>query len=229
MVERILSIVKRGKFDFRHVGSPSDPLAHLFEEWVPYYLLKYAVARALQPKSILEIGVRFGYSARAFLEASPRASYLGIDNRSEEFGGGGPDAALWAVRILAPYDAKFIEGDSQQMTSFPGQHYDLTHVDGQQDGEGMYRDLWKAFDCSTFVLLDGFTWTRKNYEGVSRFLLDRRRDIDYYFVIPGYAGELLIKVAEEYRDLRSPRNSVICPPPSTWDEFDRDESLRRHS
>ena len=63
MIDQILAAQREATFDFREHAHPADPLAHHFEEWVPYYRLKFAIAKALRPASILEIGVRFGYSA----------------------------------------------------------------------------------------------------------------------------------------------------------------------
>ena len=78
MVEAILTELSKSSFDFRNFANPSDPLSGLFEEWIPYYRLKFCIAKVLQPKSILEVGVRYGYSARSFLEASPSASFSAV-------------------------------------------------------------------------------------------------------------------------------------------------------
>ena len=66
MIESVLDEFFKTEFDFREFANPSDPLSSLFEEWIPYYRLKFCIAKALQPQSILEVGVRFGYSARTF-------------------------------------------------------------------------------------------------------------------------------------------------------------------
>jgi hypothetical protein len=66
---------------------PDDPLSYLFDEWQPYYRLKWAIASVVAPGSILEIGVRNGYSAGAFLGARPRARYLSIDADTDTHGG----------------------------------------------------------------------------------------------------------------------------------------------
>src|ERR1035438_4093889 len=52
---------KQSDYDFRLSACPDDPFRYLFDEWVPYYRGKWAIARYLQPKRILEIGVRYGY------------------------------------------------------------------------------------------------------------------------------------------------------------------------
>ena len=180
------------EYDFRLTACPRDNLRARFPEWVSYYRMKWAIARALQPASILEVGVRYGYSALAFLDACPHAHYLGIDIDSDEFGGT-KGAIDWARKIAAGHNAEFLIADSQKMSEFPGGTYDLIHVDGQQDGDGSFHDLQLAVPQGRFVLLDGFFWTQENFQAVSDFLFRYRDLIDYYFVIPGYAGELLIK------------------------------------
>ncbi len=79
MIERIIRAYEESNYDFRQYANLADPLRDLFPEWVDYYRMKWAIAKVLQPESILEVGVRFGYSARAFLEACPDAVYTGID------------------------------------------------------------------------------------------------------------------------------------------------------
>jgi SAM-dependent methyltransferase len=195
MLDKILETARQGQFDFRSYANPADPLQHLFADWVPYYRMKWAIALVLQPQSILEIGVRYGYSARAFLEAAPGAELVGIDLDSDRFGGV-KGAIDWARGNLRDYDCELIVGDSQGMDRFPGESYDLIHVDGQQDGDGSFRDLELALKQGRYVLVDGYHWTQTNYLAVNDFLFQNRHSLDWYAAIPGYAGELLIKVAE---------------------------------
>jgi len=98
MLDAIVSCSRTTNYDFRATACAQDPLTHLFADWVPYYKTKWAIARVLQPASILEIGVRYGYSAAAFLNACPGATYLGIDLDSDTFGGV-KGAIQWARRI----------------------------------------------------------------------------------------------------------------------------------
>jgi 2-polyprenyl-3-methyl-5-hydroxy-6-metoxy-1,4-benzoquinol methylase len=194
MLDKILETARQSQFDFRSWANPQDPLRHLFADWVPYYRMKWAIASVLQPQSILEIGVRYGYSARAFLEAAPRARFVGIDLDSDRFGGVN-GAIDWARGSLRDYDCELIVADSQGMDQFPGSQYDLIHVDGQQDGDGSFRDLELALNQGRYVLVDGYHWTQTNYLAVNDFLFQNRDRLDWYAAIPGYAGELLIKVA----------------------------------
>jgi SAM-dependent methyltransferase len=191
MLQDILRLASASTYDFRVTACPQDPLRHKFADWVPYYRLKWAIARVLQPRSILEIGVRFGYSAATFLNACPGATYLGIDNDSETYGGH-KGAIQWARQITSGADVEYLIADSQQLAEFPGGMYDLIHIDGQQDGVGSINDLRKALGRAKYILVDGFFWTRENFLHVSEFLWRYRDVLESIVVIPGYAGELLI-------------------------------------
>jgi SAM-dependent methyltransferase len=200
MLDEILKIYRSSSFDFRRYAYADDPLKDRFPEWVPYYRLKHSIARAIQPRSILEVGVRYGYSAFSFLDACPEAHYLGIDNNSEGFGGS-RGSIYWAKEQARSFHADFLIADSQRMMQFPGGEYDLIHIDGQQDGLGTYHNLYLALHQADFILLDGFFWFRENFQSACKFLRDHRKQIEYFGSIPGYAGELLIRVAPAYRRL----------------------------
>jgi 2-polyprenyl-3-methyl-5-hydroxy-6-metoxy-1,4-benzoquinol methylase len=190
-ITNILELAAASDYDFRNLANPQDPLKHLFNEWLPYYRLKWAIARVLKPERILEIGVRFGYSASAFLDACPNAAYLGIDNDSE-VSGGQKGAIQWARRVTEKFDATYLIADSQQLEEFPGGPYDLIHVDGQQDGAGSIQDLRKALPKARHILFDGYFWTRTNFQHVSEFLYCYCDVIESCVILPGYGGELLI-------------------------------------
>jgi len=191
MIEEILAAYRDGAFDFREFANPADPLAYRFEEWVPYYRLKHAIAKVLQPASILEIGVRFGYSAQAFLAASPGARYVGVDNDTTT-SGGSTGALEWAGRALAGRAVELIRADTQGLEVLPGGPYDLIHVDGQQDGDGTHHDLTLALEKGRYILLDRYFSSQMNLMAASLFLEKYRSLIEYAVAIPGYAGELLI-------------------------------------
>lgn len=233
-IRYILELAAASDYDFRRSANPNDPLKHLFEDWVSYYRLKWAIARVLQPKRILEIGVRFGYSAAAFLDACPGATYLGIDIDSEDFGGH-KGAIHWARRITREFSADYLIADSQQLDEFPGGCYDLIHIDGQQDGAGSIRDLIKALAKGRHILVDGYFWTRTNFLHISEFLYCHRDAIESCVIIPGYGGELLITPrmtagtpdrAATSRDLRSAYTAsyylTVC---KGSEEYKRDRGL----
>ena len=195
MLDSICRIAMEAQYDFRGTAYPDDPMKERFPEWVSYYQTKWAIARVLEPKSILEIGVRFGYSAAAFLNGFPSAEYLGIDLDADSFGGT-RGAIEWAKKITGLFRASFLIADSQRMDRFPGDVYDLIHVDGQQDGDGTFHDMQLAAKQGRYILADGYFWTRQNFSALTEFLYQFRDQIQYYGVIPGYAGELLIRMRD---------------------------------
>lgn len=144
---------------------------HLAECWAPwdpfrphpvrlYYEAKHAVAQRLSPASILEIGVRAGYSALAFLWAVPSSEYLGLDAQTEDYEQS-TDLAEHAARILTPYDARFQHVDTQTLDRLPltrdGGPFDLVHVDGDHSREGAEHDIRLALDSgASWVLVDDY-------------------------------------------------------------------------
>lgn len=201
MIDRILQIYEESHYDFRKTAFSQDPLAHLFPQWVDYYRMKAAIAEALQPKTILEIGVRFGYSAAAFLHGAPGARYIGIDSDSPSFGGS-VGALDWARATLPAGQTELIQADSQAMSRFPGGIYDLIHIDGQQDGDGTFLDLEKALRQAHVILLDGYFWSTPNFLSANEFIRKYRRAIEYFLAIPGYAGDLIICVKPSALNVR---------------------------
>src|SRR5581483_5808416 len=197
MFDQILQCARSSDYDFRKTAHPADPLANRFPEWSEYYKMKWAISRTLRPRSILEIGVRYGYSGLAFLDACPSASYLGIDLDSDLFGGV-KGAIGWAREKMSGYNAELLVGNTQTMHRLPGGVYDLIHVDGQQDGDGSFHDLELAIRQGGWVLADGFFWTQTNFLALSDFLYRYRDTFEFYGVIPGYAGELLIKMSPAF-------------------------------
>lgn len=187
-------------FDFTKYAYAGDPLRYLFETWKPYYNMKYHMCKSLAPKSILEIGVRYGYSAAAFLNAAPGVQYVGIDNDSAA-SGGVPGAIQYARDTLKGYNVEFIIADTQTMSRFPtpqgrDELYDLIHVDGQQDGDGTFHDLELALRQGRYILVDGYFWTKENLLATTYFVDKYKLFIDYAITIPGYAGEMLIQVKD---------------------------------
>jgi 2-polyprenyl-3-methyl-5-hydroxy-6-metoxy-1,4-benzoquinol methylase len=98
---------------------------------------------------------------------------------------------------LAPYDAHIERVDTQRLDELPGGPYDLVHVDGQQDGDGSLHDLRLALGKAKFILVDGIFWTRQNLDASTHFLQKYRSLIEYAVVVPGYAGDLVVRVRDD--------------------------------
>jgi hypothetical protein len=107
------------------------------------YDWKFRLAQVLQPRRILELGVRFGYSAAAFLAASPGAEYYGVDADNGANGGivgAYREARAMLAREFPDRTITVRKLDTQKRIP-RGKGYDLVHVDADHSYKGCLNDL----------------------------------------------------------------------------------------
>ena len=162
-----------------------------------YMAFKNAVAKILDPGRIFEIGVGSGIAAHAFLNACPKAHYLGIDNRSMEKKYGSYSLVDRAIELLKGFDdATVIDDDSQQLTEFYGGPYDLIHVDGDHRRDACAHDVtlaWYALADSGFILVDDARDTAVAagvFDAIHRL---RTGSLDWAYFEDTWTGNLLIR------------------------------------
>jgi predicted O-methyltransferase YrrM len=140
-------------FDFKSIEARFHEHDRIHpDQWRGSYEMKYITAKLIKPQSILEFGVRCGYSAMAFFQACPTADYLGIDTNGAVDGGfeGSLDFAREALRS---YRVRFQEmstrdfgseivGTKFSIDQYP--QYDLIHVDAEHTFDGCLYDLYLA-------------------------------------------------------------------------------------
>ena len=179
---------------------PEDPTAtpERIEQYKEYYKVKYEICKAQDPKVIAEIGVRAGYSAWTFLQACPNAKYFGYDANNGTHGGqGGEDGkfSAWAKKILADYDIRLADVDTQKVNDLPIGGVDLFHVDGDHTFNGVMHDLDLAFDSISeygLILIDDITYIDSVRAGVYEWIRDHRDKVSNEFV-ESLRGEMLIR------------------------------------
>jgi hypothetical protein len=125
------------------------------------YRVKYAIARLIRPNRILEVGVRFGYSARSFLFAAPKASYVGIDFDEPSFGSYDGIPRLWAEqRLKFCYPDNTIQTfklDTQKDSLPVAGLFDLVHVDADHSYAGALHDLQMFWPlCGNTMVVDDY-------------------------------------------------------------------------
>lgn len=178
---------------------PKDPTAteKRIEEYKEYYKIKYKICKHFKPKVIAEIGVRAGYSAWTFLQASPKAHYVGFDANNGTHGGqGGEDGrfAAWANKILEPYDYSLYYIDTQNTNILPIKDVDFFHVDGDHSVKGVQHDLDLAYNVLSekgVILIDDITYIQEVKTGVTAWLSKMKNKVSNKF-IPSLRGEMLI-------------------------------------
>ena len=117
------------------------------QEFYKEYKLKYAIAKLIQPRSILEVGVRFGYAAQSFLMAVPTARYVGLDKDEPSFGPWEGVPRTWAAaKLRKRYPLNVIEThhvDTQtaDATWFCPNEFDMVHIDADHSYAGALHDM----------------------------------------------------------------------------------------
>ncbi len=121
-----------------------------------HYAVYAEVCRELKPKSILEIGVRAGYSAWTMLSAVPDATYVGLDADNGTNGGvtGYFEHAEVMLRREYPQaSVNVYRADSQRLISLD-RRYDLIHIDGAHNHDQALRDMELCASFADYLLVD---------------------------------------------------------------------------
>lgn len=168
---------------------PEDKLSFPDEKREGYYRKKFDVAKAINPKSIFEIGVRAGYSAFSFLSAAPEAEYTGLDlNQGTD--GGVVDYYKHAEKILDKFNATINIGNSQKLKKLD-KVYDLIHIDGDHSFYGCLRDIELCVKYGRNILVDDYDYIDNVKRACEEFKINNPQ-YGYTYIPDGYHGNLLI-------------------------------------
>lgn len=118
-------------------------------------VLIYYLAKVLQPKVYVEIGVRRGWSMACAIAASGNCKFYGFDMwASEEYAGAknpGKDFVYSEMRKIKECDLHLIQGDSHETVKKYLKENNivpsLALVDGDHSLEGALQDLQDVYDC----------------------------------------------------------------------------------
>lgn len=187
------------EFD-RSIICPWDATADAkrIRQYINYYRIKYSIVSALQPSVIVEIGVRAGYSAWAFMQACPKAVYVGFDASNGKHGGQGPKSYMpWARKLLTELgvDFRLYDGfDTQKVDSLP-ETGDFYHVDGDHSRAGCWHDMTMCFEAlpsGGHLLVDDYSYLKSVSAAVDAWLANNK-DRVFVVYIESLRGEVLIR------------------------------------
>jgi len=140
-----------------------------------HYTMKAAICAKFNPRRIIEIGTRCGYSLLCFNLVAPRASYLCID--------GAMDADSYhclahAKRLIErrSLEADLVVVDSHAIKSLPPACF--AHVDGDHSYEGALADLRLVAGCRA-ILADDCD-NKDVRRAVEQFCRETARTVDFF-------------------------------------------------
>lgn len=150
--------------------------------WLPMYKTLYQTIAWLQPKIIVEIGVRAGQGSWSMFKASPGCTIFGIDFDGDESQvnthGGYKGLYKRALEINKEYNFHLWIMNSHHIERLPDS--DVTYIDGDHTEEGVWLDLLLAEKSSKVILLDDYFVSNLGIKAsVDRFMNER----------PNYKGE----------------------------------------
>ncbi len=187
--------------NWRRVIAPSDE-QFAAEKFYLYYRGKYEIALETGPARIAEIGVRYGYSAFAFLSANPQAHYTGYDLHAGTHGGARANTFVYVDDMLTKHfpeaRIELIFQDTREMNSLGGT-YDFIHIDGDHSEPGCYHDLALAIAACRpggRILIDDYTYKKGVNAAVDRFTAEHADRIAGQELRPSIRGEYIIDIKE---------------------------------
>lgn len=151
------------------------------------YVALWRIAQQYKPRTVIEIGVRCGYSALTFGMANPPDVHiLGIEGDIDEVTRG---CWLEAERKLRGeyIDIRVIVANSHDIRRLP--QADLVYVDGDHSVDGCHADLLLACQSTSRILVDDYFVENPIATAVWRFVAEHpewQATVIPYSEISGY-------------------------------------------
>jgi hypothetical protein len=150
------------------------------------YVFYFDIVKRFNSQSILEIGVRNGYSMYMMMLANPNVFYRGIEidmNFDGGFKGAYKHANVLIDKYFPEVDANIFIYDSQKIRSLP-RNFDLAHVDGSHSFEGALSDIELVAPIANKIIIDDYTLCSTVADAIESFIdkYDKRYDLkpEYY-------------------------------------------------
>lgn len=161
-----------------------------------YASFKRAVASAIQPHDICEIGVGEGVAALAFMEVSPfGVTYTGIDNDCEYGKKFSVRPSECVKQLLGDhgYHSEIIVADSLTLPELPSRWYDLVHIDGDHSAAAVEHDVWLAWRAGAKWILCDDARDTEVVRGIFNALSTLGRGSVDWAYFPNGTGNILIR------------------------------------
>ena len=156
-----------------------------------YCSFKYAVAKVLAPKSIVEIGVGAGNSALAFMNAVPNSTYIGIDNCSKAINDDfNYNKFVFDKMKQLGVDLQYIYIDSKELMYLP--EAELVHIDGDHTYSYALNDIKLALNSRALYILIDDAFDPAVMKAAFTALIDNGGGYRWIFFEDTFTGNLLL-------------------------------------
>lgn len=160
-----------------------------------YYEYYYAISKFYQPSSILEIGVRFGYSLGSMIKGSDKIEFVkGIDCEDDHYGISTLKIAEENIKkyINPNVKCEFLKQDSHSIKQLD-RKYDLIHIDGDHSYEGKVKDLNLALDHCKVLIVDDYYFLYQVANATNDWIMGLRHKIKSVYMVNSIRGTLVIE------------------------------------
>ncbi len=158
-----------------------------------YYEIYYAISKYYQPKSILEIGVRYGYSLYSMMAAADNLEYV-VGYDIDEYDSGSIEEAYKNIsRVISEnIDLKIEFKDSQKLSEL-SQNYDLIHIDGDHSYDGKVHDLNLTKGKCKILVIDDYNHIGEVKNATNKFVEENSELISKHFLINSMRGTYIVE------------------------------------
>lgn len=197
LIEKVKPQSILGIIDPLVFGDELDSTNHAYIKSGICYEYYYAISKILKPKSIFEIGNRFGYSGIALLKGSPESEFYGWDLEKGTWGGAksSREKALENFKISGFEDKVFLKTvNSQEIAVAPISN--LIHIDGDHSYGGTYHDLEISKKSCRHLIIDDYDVDNgidRVGAAVDEFIKNNEKIIKQVLHIPTYRGMIYIQ------------------------------------
>ncbi|MBI5817469.1 MAG: class I SAM-dependent methyltransferase [Verrucomicrobia bacterium] len=179
------------------VFSERDDPKHSYIRSGRYYEYYWALGHHYRPTTVLEIGVRLGYSLASIIAGSGRVSYAqGIDNQQYVAGSltKAKDTITRFVSSSVVLDFRAV--DSQALKALD-RNFDLIHIDGDHSATGCAHDLQLAIGRTRVIVVDDYDLCGGVHKAVNAFVVKYSRIIIKAYYLPTVRGMVVIELQPE--------------------------------
>jgi predicted O-methyltransferase YrrM len=158
-----------------------------------YYELYYAISKFYQPESILEIGVRYGYSLYSLVKGSDKVNFvLGYD--IDEYDEGSLAVAEKNLKEFLSDDIEIImqNENTQGIQELDG-FVDMIHIDGDHSYDGKLHDLEITKQKCKVLIIDDYEHIREVKMATDDFIRKNKSIIKNHYLLKSFRGTYIIE------------------------------------